>query len=270
MQLLDFSEKADVPNDNIKVYRYFDSGSFDRFISNGLSMTRIESWPDRFETAGFEFMQEFPQYNDARSRLNFFASCWSFDTVSRHEFDNDSSYNAAEKELRNDGSAAMWENYCREGGVRICTTIGKLKSAFQASNLSCQIVHCGAVKYCAAMDNERLNPSNPIEKTFFFKRIGFRHELEYRFITYLENENSDWVSLPVKDYFDFLEEILVFPLKNNSLEVCANNLHEKSIAISTHPTRGSNSKNGSTFCRISQLYGMVSNEIGNVRYLGQT
>lgn len=254
-------------DDKTRLYRYLNPEAFKRFLASGVGLTRMNSWPDRFELAGFEFFKEFPAYQDARSLKNFFTSCWTFDQIKIGEIDEKFSTEAANKELRADGSAAMWEAYCPEGGVRICTTVAKLTSFFENSDIDCQVVHCGPVEYCAAKDTFRTDFNSPIEETFFYKRIGYRHEVEYRFIAYLENENGNWVNLQLKNHLDFLEEILVFPMKNKEKNKLANTLHQTGVAIATHPSSGANSKNNSIFCRMSQLYGLVSGEIGNAGFI---
>jgi hypothetical protein len=269
MQLVDLSRKDRTFNDETKLYKYMTPEAFKLFLERGVHMTKMVSWPDRFETAGFEFLQVFPAFDDIRSSRHFYASCWTFDIIKRGEIKNEISYHAAIKELSDDGSAAMWEAYCKKGGVRICTTIGKLKTIFGQSSLNCSVIHSGAAKYRAAMDHERLKQNLPIEKTFFFKRVGFRHEVEYRFVSYLENETEEHINVPVANYANFVDEVLVFPMENAGLNSTANDLHQLGWGILDSSSRGKRKNASGLFCRSSQLYGMVSNQQGNVCYLGQ-
>jgi hypothetical protein len=252
-----------------RLYRYLNSSQLEYFFTSGVTLTRMATWPDRYEAADFEFFQQTQEFQDTRQSENFYASCWTTDSITDLEIDSGFSIEAANAELRTDGSASMWESYCGDGGIRIATTLEKLLSLFELHKTNECSVAYGAVKYCAARDYSRFADLKDIESTFFFKRIGYRHEAEFRFVAHFDENPSDYLSIPIPDYSDFLEEILVFPLKDSSGELLANALHQRGVNIVSGPTTGMNRKNGQQFCRVSQLYGVTSEGIGEVEYLGK-
>jgi hypothetical protein len=128
MTVIDIDQEA-LPPDT-RVYRYLSIDAFDRFRNCGVSLTRISTWPDRFEASDFAFFVNAERFTDPRSKTNFFASCWTLESEDPAHFDCHDSYRRAQEELVRDGSGSMWEAYCGRGGVRICTTLGKLDQAF--------------------------------------------------------------------------------------------------------------------------------------------
>lgn len=258
-----------LPHKDDRIYRYMNCNTFNYFLRDGLSFTRMSSWPDRYEIADFEFLQNVGRFRDDRREHEFFASCWTFERIGAGEIDSNFSLDLANQELKADGSAAMWENYCQQGGVRIATSIGKLLELVETIGSEADTVFCGEVKYCATKDYARLVSRTRVEESFFFKRIGFRHECEYRLVTHLRDIGADHTSFTIVDYLSFLDEILVFPLKGEEDNRCANNLHQRGVELASKPWNGTNSKNGSAFCRVSQLLGVASEEIGNVQYVSR-
>jgi hypothetical protein len=240
--------------------------AFERLLDKGISLTRISIWPDRMEAADFSFYANARKLSDPRPKSTFFASCWTLESGNRAHFDNDRSFERAQCELLRDGSASMWEAYCSRGGVRISTTVEKLDRLLEESPLKACTISRSPVRYLAKDDPLGVLGKTCWEETLFHKRIGYRHEAEYRYVTHTADESSDYINLPISNAYDFLDEVLVFPLKNSRIECIANYLHQKGSGIATHPSRGINTKNGCTFCRVSQLYGAVSQEIGGVRF----
>jgi Protein of unknown function (DUF2971) len=253
------------PTDTL--YRYMSLSQLRYFLRDGITLTRVTKWPDRMETADFEFLQSVGHNSETRNKKDFFASCWTFDQILDFEMPSNFSPIRANNELRKDGFAAMWENYCKDGGVRISTTVEKLCNVFKESTIySQEKIFYGPVHYCAQNDPMRLSDIKKIERTFFYKRIGFRHEAEFRFILNLKEDNSDYLSINISDYRDFLDEILIFPLKDNYLDKLANCLHQRGVDLISTPKTGTNMKSGQQFCRCSQLYGVVSETIGAVKF----
>ena len=218
------------------------------------------------EAADFELLQNTDKFKDQRSIKDFFASCWTTDQLLENSLLSGYSVPLANEELKKDGSASMWEDYCKSGGIRIATTLGKLLALFGASLPNDQEIYYGSVNYMAAHDHNRFKNMQNIVSSLFHKRVGFRHEAEFRFIGYFEGYDEDFVNVPISDYYDFLDEILVFPIKSKEQNIAAKQLHDIGVDMSTN-LHGTNSKHGKIFCRVSQLYEMVSNEIGNVQLI---
>jgi hypothetical protein len=218
------------------------------------------------EAADFELLQVTDKFNDQRSVKDFFASCWTTDQLLENSLLSDYSVPLANAELKKDGSASMWEDYCKSGGIRVATTLGKLLSLFNASSPNDQEVYYGSVEYMAAQDHNRFKNMQNIVNTLFHKRVGFRHETEFRFVGDFSYRDQDFIKVPIPDYYDFLDEILVSPVKNSKQNHRAKLLHDLGVCLSSNK-QGTNFKNGKQFCRVSQLYGIVSNEIGSVQLL---
>lgn len=251
-----------------KLYRYMKSCTFLRLLEGKISMSRMSTWDDRLECADFAFFVNAQKLQDSRRRQGFFASCWTTEALDREQFRDNEAFLLAQEEINADGSSSMWEAYCSNGGVRICTTIGKLDKVFTSGPFEGKQLYSGPIEYCASSDTRRILGKSRLEETLFYKRVGYRHEREYRYVTYLNIvENFPCAIIP--DVFDFLDEVLVFPLKNDRMDNLANELHSSAVDISVKgaKSRGTNRKNGGPFCRISQLYGVVSEEIGNVRFV---
>jgi len=252
-----------------RIYRYLSIDGFDRFRKRGVGLTRISTWPDRFEASDFAFFANAKRLHDPRSKASFFASCWTLEREEPSLFDCHDSYKRAQEELERDGSGSMWEAYCGQGGVRICTTLGKLDQAFLKRLSKAKNIYRGRVRYLAADDPRRVLSKNQLEEVLFYKRIGYRHETEYRYVLHNSEVQSDYITAPIDDYYSFLDEVLVFPLKNGRTDEIANELHGRGVSIASGPTIGTNTKGPRRFCRVSQLYGLASETIGEVRFLSR-
>jgi hypothetical protein len=248
------------------LYRYISIESLKYFIKGSFSLNRVSAWPDRMECADFEFLQSGPKTDEKRLAKDFFASCWTTDQILENSLPPDYSVQLANDELKSEGSASMWEDYCKNGGIRVATTLEKLLSIFEIAAPAEATVYYGLVNYMAKRDNARFNNLERIEKTLFQKRIGFQHENEFRFVGNFADENENYVQISVPNYWEFLDEILVFPIKNSGQIDRAKRLHDLGVCLAAKNWSG-NSKNGRHFCKVSQLYGQVSNEIGNIHLL---
>ncbi|MBS0235169.1 MAG: hypothetical protein JSR99_17010 [Proteobacteria bacterium] len=265
MTIIDVDQEA-LPSET-RVYRYLSIEGFDRFCNFGVSLTRISIWPDRLEASDFAFFVNAERFGDLRSKTNFFASCWTLEREHPAHFDCHDSYRLAQEELERDGSGSMWEAYCGQGGVRICTTLGKLDQALIKRLSKTENIYRGRVRYLASDDPRRVVGKNQLEEVLFYKRIGYRHEAEYRYVLHNSEEQSDYITAPIDDYYLFLDEILVFPLKDERTDAIANDLHSKGVSIATGPMIGTNMKDHRHFCRVSKLYGLASQRIGRVCFL---
>jgi hypothetical protein len=266
MKLVAVDQAAQQQEDATILYRYISIDKLKYFFEGSFSLNRVSAWPDRMECADFEFLQQIPRFNEQRLVSDFFASCWTTDQLLKNSLAPGYSVQLANDELKEDGSASMWEGYCQPGGVRVATTLGKLRSRFESATPVDATVYYGKVNYRAVRDNFGINKLIRIEETLFHKRIGFQHEAEFRFVGNFANCDTDYVAVPIPNYYDFLDEILVFPVKNAEQVGPAKELHNLGTGLTTN-SKGTNYKNGSPFCRVSQLYGSVSSENGNVHCL---
>jgi hypothetical protein len=226
-----------------------------------LIFSKITSWPDSFEGFLFEFFKKInndPLLKD-NNKDDFYGNCWSLQTENICLFRNDREYQAALKEIRERGSASMWETYCKNGGVRIKTTLGKLNKLFLNKLADPKLIKRGKVLY--EPEGVWTVESTDLTSTFFTKRISFRHESEYRYIL-IPNESTKekFIYVEIDDLFNFIDEIMIAPAIKAKKWV-SRTLYNIAVAISENP--GVNRKNGEQFCKISQLYGSVSEELGH-------
>ena len=253
----------DLP-DETPLYNYMKIEEFLHLIEfKRLIFSRITSWPDSYEGFLFEFfkrVQNDPLLKDNK-KDDFYGSCWSLQTENICLFRNDREYQSALKEIRESGSASMWESYCKNGGVRIKTTLGNLNKLFLKELSECKLIERGKVLY--EPEGIWTIESADLISTFFTKRISFRHESEYRYIL-IPNEypKGKLIYVAIDDLFDLIDEIMVAPAIRANKWI-SRTLYNIGVGISISPGRPANEKNGKQFCKISQLYGLISHELGH-------
>lgn len=240
------------------LYRYFCRKTFEKFIEDReLWFSKISSWDDKQEGLRTMAMRvKLPGHELANSPLcQFYGSCWSLQTEDDVKFEKEDHYRQSVKELANYGSDPMWRAYCRLGGVRIKTTLGKLEELLTEANLPTSNIYSGRVHYDPGRSNwsETLRSSEFVN-AFLHKRVCFRYEAEFRFLFCANDEISDdHIKLPIRDLSDFVDEVLISPaIRGKCSEHRAHELKEKALTI--YPM---NAKNNQTFCRISQLWDRI-------------
>ena len=251
------------------LYKYLSVEAFLYLIEfKRLIFSRITTWPDAYEGVRFEFFNKFkknPEYSKNK-RDDFYGSCWSLQSEDKRLYDGnddmkEKNYQAAIDELKRNGSAAMWESYCKYGGVRIKTTLDKLNKLFSTKLQNCRLFR-EKVYYEAASSWSKTIKAPNIISALFMKRIPFRYESEYRYILVL-NESKKIISVEIDDLFDLIDEILFAPATPPNKWISPT-LYNIGVGISINPDRGEiNIKNGEQFCRISQLYGSISEIVGH-------
>lgn len=231
-----------------------------------LMFSRVTQWPDAYEGNRFEFFKTIKKDNPLsdKTKSDFYGSCWSLQTEPRSLYKHVSDYENAVHELRKDGSASMWEAYCPRGGVRIRTTIAKINSALELNLTNCKVFR-GKVFYEPATSWSKTMKTKDLISLLLMKRIPFRHESEYRFIVVPDHSPTTFTNLPIPigNWFDFVDEILVSPctVKNKWISRTIYNM-----AIRASINAGNtciNTKDSVQYCRISQLYGNVTETVGN-------
>ena len=246
------------------IYKYLSMEAFLYLLRyRTLMFSKLTSWPDAFEGARFEFfrqMKKDDEYSNKTKEL-FFGSAWTLQTENSCLYSDSDEYKKAEDELCKCGSASMWEGYCKNGGVRIKTTIGKIEAVLnqQANDYKC---HKGEVHYVPSDYWKKTLSTSGLISKLFIKRVSFRHESEYRFILVAnENSKANQVFFDVGRLYDFVDEFLISPAISNNVWIARMLYH---YAVSTSISLdipGSNHKNGKQYCRISNLYGNISHEI---------
>lgn len=246
------------------IYKYLSKDAFFYFLlCRSLMFSKLSTWPDSFEGARFDFFKQAKKDDkySKKSKEYFFGSSWTLQTENSCFYDNPKEHLKSEEELQNHGSASMWEAYCQNGGVRIKTTIEKVVNILnqQASEFEC---YKGEAHYEPHGSwNKSLNSPDLISK-LFIKRVSFRHESEYRFIIVSETERSDdRIFFNVDRLFDFVDEYLISPAVKSNIWL-SRMLYLYAVNTSCKPEIvGTNHKNGKQYCRISNLYGNISETI---------
>lgn len=259
-------EDADLPPET-PLYRYMSTEAFLYLLAFArVTFSKISEGPDSYEGTRFEFLKHARDDKEFSNtaKNDFFISCWTLQTEERCLYKDEAVFAAAQKELARDGSAAMWESYCKNGGVRIKTTLGKVESLFQ-SNLSGWTVYRGKTYYEPA-DNWTMTLQTPfLVSTLMHKKVSFRSEAEYRFVLLPGAEVSEpRKSVKVNDLFEFLDEVLVSPATFSNVWL-SRTLYNIAIGLTIKPPEKTciNLKDGKQFCRISQLYKAVSETVGH-------
>jgi hypothetical protein len=235
------------------IYRYMAIDSFLHFFMNrSLVLQKVCSWPDFFEGKRFQFFKKNRLVDTQYSPDDYFGSSWSLQQDDLRLFDSEHGFQMSCKEIRELGSAAMWDAYCKGGGLRVRTTIGKVLGVLGSSK---DLWH-GKVYYEPSLDFTKKPES--IEETLFHKRTCFRHEDEYRFIL-RSQDPSELLHFPIDDMRGFIDELLVSP----SREAWISRAIYKLVAYSHVSLRleDVNSKDGHPYCRISQMYGLITEEM---------
>jgi hypothetical protein len=237
------------------IYKYMSVASFLHFFTNqSLVLQSIRNWPDAAEGGRFEFLKMHGLIRSDSEPKDYLGTCWTLQNDDQRLFDSDTAFQKSCEEIKELGSAAMWEAYCRGGGVRVKTTIGKVLDVLRSYK---DLWH-GKVYYEPSSFNSHKQMA--IEEALFYKRTCFRHEDEYRFII-RPDKPRPIDDVPIPDLRDFIDEMLVSPSKEEDSWI--SRAIYKTLAFSNVSSRREslNSKEGKQYCRISRMYGLITHEL---------
>ncbi|MBI5641048.1 MAG: hypothetical protein HZA17_11545 [Nitrospirae bacterium] len=249
--------ELDLPGDT-PIYRYLTIEAF-LFLWHFKSLTfsRLVSWPDAYEGVRYEMFKAFkkdPHFSEI-TRNDFLGSCWSLQTEDNRLYENKKEQALAIADLKENGSAAMWDIYCKKGGVRIKTSISKVDRLL-TDNWPTFRTFRGKVYYEPATDYQKTIKTTGLISTLFMKRVAFRHEAEYRYILIPGNpQKSNVLTASTGDLLEFLDEVLICPAIGSSKWI-SQTLHSM---VAEHAEAYRCKK---VFSRISQLYEPISEGIG--------
>ncbi len=256
--------KSDKLNHDVEIYKYLSIESFLCLLHyRHLMFSKITTWTDAFEGYRFDFfkkIQNSENYSN-KTKDNIFASSWTLQKENSCCYKDRSEHVKAEIELKKNGSASMWDGYCKNGGVRIKTTIGKVLDILNQYSNSYQIFN-NVVDYKPLDYVSKDIAKSPLISKLFMKSVSFRHESEYRFIL-MPNKviKDDHIFFPLSKLYDFVDEFLISPSTKQN-EWIAKMLYGYAVSI-TCPSEicGTNRKNNQQYCRISNLFGNISEQI---------
>jgi hypothetical protein len=247
------------------LYKYYSVDSFLYLWQfNRLLFRRITDWPDAYEGMIYEFLRKVKkrQSVDIAPAQEYFGCCWTLQQDDPRLHSDQGDVSTANAELAKNGSASMWESYCHSGGVRIAVRFENLISLLHEALGAGQLYHGTA---CYKPENSwkhALGERDPV-CSLFTKRIAFRYESEYRFIYIPEEASQGGVGIQFDNFYDLIDEVLIAPPISHRCWV-ARTLYNTVVNGLVDPDRPTNQKNNSKYCRISQLYGEVSEQIGHV------
>lgn len=247
---------------NTPIYKYLSLLEFLRLTTyKEISFTRVTEWLDYYEGHRFDVIKKAnPGRTHSEKCLeDFFGCSWTLQEEDPRCYDNKCEAEAAIKELEEFGSASMWQSYCKNGGVRIKTTIRKILKIVEPEMNDFEgfigVVEYEPLRYWGKTLN---TPTPALISGLFKKNISFRHESEFRFILVAKDkrkESREYFS--IANLYDLIDEILVSPSTAHE-EWISQMLHRCGSNISLQQ---GNRKNEKKFCRISCLYGDISAEL---------
>jgi hypothetical protein len=251
------------------IYRYISEDTAIKMFDNKtLRFNVVSSWNDKIE--GIMFQKAAQLYDNDIDIEQYFGNCWTTE-INEYLFDNNEEYKFAKNEIEEDGFVHMWESYCRKEnknddnvlpvGIRIKSTVGKILNLLNSNEYGC---YHGLVYYKPL----KLFSTGKISKEqlpnlFFYKKMNFIHENEYRFIIKHKNKHiyNNYVELSIKNILSFVDDILISPEKkaySEKIKSFYNYFRQQGFEYKKYPYN-KKSENRPT-CRISQLYGNHSHE----------
>jgi len=189
-------------DDDVEVFKYIQYEYIcSLFEKKELYFRQIIKWPDMMEG----FLDNIVSPKTANLR---YGSCWTLHQGVAQIVD-EARKERAISEIRMNGVDSMWRTYCPNGGIRIKTTIGKIRAQIR--------VYCeknsidfddGMVVYEHHADARR----SQIDELCFSKSPNFYTDDEYRFIVTSDGPKGDGFSLVVDNVALFVDEVLISPI----------------------------------------------------------
>lgn len=119
------------------------------------------------------------------------------------------------EEIRRNGVESMWLTYCPNGGVRVKTTVGKIRE--------CVNDFCGNRNFfyqdgLVVYETHHETTLDRVNELCFSKRPNFYSDDEYRFVISTKNPEGDSLRIGINDIANFVDEILISPIKSDASE----------------------------------------------------
>ncbi|MDP3440432.1 MAG: hypothetical protein Q8R95_12600, partial [Azonexus sp.] len=110
--------------DEVRIFKYIPEAHIKSLLEkNNLYFNQINRWPDMME----QFLDNLVNPDLYAKR---YGSCWTLHKGIEHVVDVGSGQHALD-EVRLNGLDSMWKTYCPKGGVRIGTTLGKVRAVLK-------------------------------------------------------------------------------------------------------------------------------------------
>lgn len=221
----------DLPDDNIKIWRYLD---FEKFLSLVNSKSLYFCRSDKFEDP-----YEGTLSKDSLKQLSHF--CEQFDNKDEMLAEFLLLFNATRKmtlvncwHINNNESDGMWKLYSSSrNGIAIQSTVGRLKSSF---NKASEQIFIGKVKYID-FDEKFVQAFNAMGP-FIYKRTCFKHENELRAVLWntgaieesKDEKNIEFVNHGLSidiDVNELIDKIIISPTSDGWFEELVKDILKK-------------------------------------------
>lgn len=202
-------------SDEVEIFKYIPEAHIKSLLEkNNLYFSRVNRWPDMMELYLDKLVN--PKLTSKR-----YGSCWTLHKGIGCVVDEGSRQNALESVRRN-GLDSMWKTYCPQGGVRIGTTLGKVRAVLKDyQNVTGLSVQEGVVFY----KHYKNVTKDQVSDLCFSKSPCFYTDDEYRFVITAADGEAKHLDVSIPNVAHFIDEILVSPPRpGNQQELCISNM----------------------------------------------
>lgn len=199
-------ETQNLLSDDTEIYKYISHKYIENlFNEHYLHFQEITKWPDMMEL----FLDKIVNPNTQKQR---YGSCWTLHKGIERIVDTMSRLGALE-EIRRNGVESMWVTYCPNGGIRIKTTLGKIRKCV---NDFCTNHNSDYQEGLVVYESYQATTRNRVNELCFSKQPNFYSDDEYRFVVTTKNSDGDSLRIEINDIANFVDEVLISPIKRNS------------------------------------------------------
>lgn len=201
-------------SDDVEIFKYIDKAHIKSLLEqNNLYFSRINRWPDMMELYLDKLVN--PELTSKR-----YGSCWTLHKgIERVLYEGD--HQKALDSVKQNGLESMWKTYCPQGGVRIRTTLGKVRAVLKDyQNTTGLEIQEDRIFYKSYQDVKK----DQMADLCFSKSPCFYTDDEYRFVITAKEGEADHLDIQIANVAHFVDEVLVSPPRpENARECCVSN-----------------------------------------------
>ena len=201
-------------SDEVEIFKYIPFAYIKSLLEEkNLFFSQINKWPDMMEL----YLEKLVNLRQAENR---YGSSWTLHKGIERVVDASDRQNALTS-VRCNGLDSMWKTYCPQGGVRIGTTLGKVRAVLNDYREKTGVsIQEGLVFYSDYKNVKKVQRP----ELCFSKSPNFYTDDEYRFVVTAENGEADHLDIPIPNVAYFVDEVLVSPPRiDNAHELCISN-----------------------------------------------
>lgn len=196
-------ETTNFIHDATEIYKYIGYKRVETLFNEQYLYCRdITQWPDMMEL----FLDKIVNKTTPKYRYGL---CWTLHHGIERIVDTKNRSGALE-EIKRNGVEAMWVNYCHNGGVRIKTTIGKVR---ECMNNFCRNGDYEYKDGLVIYENYNATTIDRIDDLCFSKQPNFYTDDEYRFVITSKKPAGEALHIDIVNMHNFIDEILISPAK---------------------------------------------------------